>query len=72
MHIYIPGEKVWAVLLPCVVVKQLLCSLAMSFKHINQVSPLDLGEFGEKIAVSLDWLSLENIERFLPPLKRWP
>jgi hypothetical protein len=32
--IYIPGKKVWAVLLPCVVVQRLLCSLAKSFKQL--------------------------------------
>ena len=45
----------WAVLLPCFVVKQLLCSLAKFFKQVNPVSPIDLREFGEKIALSLDW-----------------
>ena len=60
----------WAVLLPCFVVKRLLCSLAKFFKQVNPVSPIDLREFGEKIALSLDWdmyiyiyiFSLENIE----------
>ena len=57
IYIYIPGKKVWAVLrlLPCFVVKQLLCSLAKFFKQVNPVSPIDLREFGEKIALSLDW-----------------
>jgi hypothetical protein len=40
--IYIPGKKVWAVLLPFVVVKRLLCSLAMSFKQVIPISPIDL------------------------------
>ena len=52
--IYIPGKKVWAVLLPCFVVKRLR-SLAKFFKQVNSVSPIDLREFGEKIALSLDW-----------------
>ena len=52
--IYIPGKKVWAVLLLCFVVKRLLCSSARFFKQVNPVSPIDLREFGEKIALSLD------------------
>ena len=55
LYIHIPGKKVWAVLLPCVVVKRLLCSLAMTFKQVNPVSRIDLRKFGEKIALSLDW-----------------
>ena len=39
----------------CVVVKRLLCTLAMSFKLVNPVSPKDLREFGENTALSLDW-----------------
>ena len=41
----------WAV--TCFVVKRLLCSLAKLFKQVNPVSPIDLREFGEKIALSL-------------------
>ena len=58
----------WAVLLPCFVVKRLLCSLAKFLRQVDPVSPIDLKEFGEKIALSLDWdmyiyiFSLENIE----------
>ena len=43
--IYISGKKVWTVLLPCVVVKRFLCSLAMSFKQVNPLSPIDLRGF---------------------------
>ena len=38
---------------PDVVVKRLLCGLAGSFGQLNPVSPIDLGEFGEKIKYCL-------------------
>ena len=56
--IYIAGKKdkkAWAVLLPCFVVKRLFCSLAKFLKQVDPVSPIDLKEFGDKIALSLDW-----------------
>ena len=66
-----------AVLLPCFVVKQLLHSLAKAFKRVNPVSPIDLRDFGEKIALPWDWhiqpkKTLRYTERFLPPSKRFP
>ena len=62
-----------ATALCCVVVKRLLYSLAMFFKQVNPVSPIDLREFDDKMPyLWIGMFSLENIEIFLPPSKRWP
>jgi len=45
----------------------------MFFKQVNPVSPIDLREFDDKMPyLWIGMFSLENIEIFLPPSKRWP
>jgi len=62
---------------PDVVVKRLLCSLARSFKHLNPVSPIELREFGEKIALSylvfgLAYLAMKTLRVFYHHRKNGP